>query len=261
MRHHEKTVEAFARSSREEPGVLGVVLVGSVARGTERADSDVDVYVVVTEDAFLRAREGDRISYTATAAATYLGGYVDVKLVSPTYLARAVESGDEPTRASFVGARVVWAEIPQLGAQLSRISEPGPEFFRPRCASFIAQMRLQGGYFLEQAEVRGDPYLLAWASLHMIAAADRALLSHHQVLFRGHKYLREMVGGLPSLPPGHERRVAQQLHAPTAARGREITRHVEDFHPWDLPRAGTLSRYIEETELAWFFGTIPPEYS
>lgn len=260
MRHHEETIEVFARASRAEPDILGVVLVGSVARGTERADSDVDVYVVVTDEAFRRAHEEDRLSYTATEGATYAGGYVDVKLVSPTYLARAVERGDEPTRASFVGARVVWSVLPRLDAQLSRISEPGPEFFHPRCASFIAQMRLQGGYFLGQAEERGDPYLLAWASLHMIAAADRALLSHHHVLFRGHKYLREMVGRLPSLPPGHERRVAEQLRAPTAARGREIMRHVEDFQPWDLPRTATLSRYIEETELTWLFGTIPPEY-
>jgi predicted nucleotidyltransferase len=261
MRHHEETIAAFTRETREEADVLGVVLVGSVARGTERADSDVDVYVVVTDEAFHRARASNRLSYTATAAATYTGGYVDVKLVSPDYLSRAVERGDEPTRASFVGARVAWSRVPELDEQLVRISEPGPEFFRPRCASFIAQMRLQGGYFLRQAEERGDHYLLAWASLHMIAAADRALLSHHRVLFRGHKYLRAMVGALPSLPSGHERRVAEPRRAPTAARGREIICHVEDFHPWELPRADTLSRYIEETELAWLFGTSPPEYS
>lgn len=261
MRHHEETVSALAATTRADPDALGLVLVGSVARGTERPDSDVDVYLVVIEDAFRRARENDRLSFTMAGPATYDGGYVDVKLVSPTYLDRAAERGDEPTRASFVGARVVWSRMPSLHVVLGSISDPGPDFFRPRAASFIAQMRLQGGYFLAQGEARGDPYLVAWSSLHMIAAADRALLSHHGVLFRGHKYLREMVRGLPSLPPDHEGLVSAQLREPTAARGREIMRHVEEFHPWDLAGESTLSRYIEETELAWLFGAIPPEYA
>ena len=45
MRHHEETIEDFtARAAR--PEVIGVVVVGSVARGDERTDSDVDVYLV-----------------------------------------------------------------------------------------------------------------------------------------------------------------------------------------------------------------------
>ncbi|QIG39487.1 nucleotidyltransferase domain-containing protein [Microbacterium sp. 4R-513] len=258
MQHHDDTVAAFAEASRRDPDAIGLVLVGSVARGTEGADSDVDVYLVVAEPAFHRARHSDRLSYTAPA--TYPGGYVDVKVISRDYLARAAEKADEPTRASFVGARVIWSQDPALDAVLARISNPGDEFFRRRATSFIAHMRLQGGYFLAQGEKREDPYLTAWASLHMIAAADRALLSTHRVLFRGHKYLREMVAALPGLPPDYERLVAAQLRRPTASRGRGIMRRIEDVREWDLPADATLSRYIEETELCWLFGTTPPEY-
>ena len=261
MQHQEDTLAAYAAEAGNEADALALVLVGSVARGTERPDSDVDVYLVVGEDAFARARDADRLSYIETDAATYEGGYVDVKVVSAAYLAAADERGDEPTRASLVGARVVWSRLPGLEGLVQRISDPGPEFFRARGASFIAQMRLQGGYFLGQGEKRDDPYLVAWASLHMISAADRALLSSGRVLFRGHKYLREMVGALPELPPGYERLIDAQLREPTAERGREIMRRVEAFRDWGLPAEATLSRYIEETELAWLFLTTPPEYA
>src|SRR5690349_12322445 len=152
MRHHDETLERFSDAAARRPDALGLVLVGSVARATERSDSDVDVYLVVCEEAFERARRDDRLSYTDSATATYAGGYVDVKVVSPAYLAAAADHGDEPTRASLVGARVIWSRMPHLDAALREISEPSDDYFRGRAASFIAQMRLQGGYFLAQGE-------------------------------------------------------------------------------------------------------------
>ena len=52
MQHHEETLAAYVESVRTRPETLGVVLVGSVCRGTERPDSDVDVYRVITDEAF-----------------------------------------------------------------------------------------------------------------------------------------------------------------------------------------------------------------
>ena len=55
MHHHEQTIDAFTTSQAVRPEVLGVVVIGSVARGDERPDSDVDVYLVVTDDAYAAA--------------------------------------------------------------------------------------------------------------------------------------------------------------------------------------------------------------
>ena len=62
--------------------------------------SDVDVYLVVTDDAFAAAQSARRVAYIDTEAATY-DSYVDIKLASPRYLQRAVAYADDPTRASF----------------------------------------------------------------------------------------------------------------------------------------------------------------
>ena len=50
MRHHEDTIAAYAAQVIDQPDTLALIVVGSVARGTERATSDVDVYLVVTDD-------------------------------------------------------------------------------------------------------------------------------------------------------------------------------------------------------------------
>jgi hypothetical protein len=43
VQHHEDTLAAYVRLVRHRPETLGVVLVGSACRGTERPDSVIDV--------------------------------------------------------------------------------------------------------------------------------------------------------------------------------------------------------------------------
>ena len=103
MDHHERAIERFTDRLATADTTLGVVVVGSVARGEERPDSDVDVYLVVTEDEFHRARAAKRLSYVTSEDVDYEGGYVDVKVASIDYLRRAVPTTspvDSSRRAS-----------------------------------------------------------------------------------------------------------------------------------------------------------------
>ena len=61
--------------------------------------------------------------------------------------------------AAFAGARVV--ELPASD-------------WSDRVAGFVAQCRLHGGYFLQQAYEHDDPLLLAHASVHLATSAARA---------------------------------------------------------------------------------------
>ena len=70
MRHHEDTIAAYAAQVIDQPDTLALIVVGSVARGTERATSDVDVYLVVTDEAFAAAQSARRVAYIDTEAAT-----------------------------------------------------------------------------------------------------------------------------------------------------------------------------------------------
>ena len=65
MRHHEETIENSPRSQPLGRTRSGVVVVGSVARGDERPDSDVDVYLVLTDDAYAAAARAGRIAYVS----------------------------------------------------------------------------------------------------------------------------------------------------------------------------------------------------
>jgi len=261
MRHHDETLAAYVAAVRQAPDAVGVVVVGSVARGTERPDSDVDVYLVVTGEAFARAGERNRLSYVDRDVATYAGGYVDVKLATEQYLQVAAERGDDPVRASLLGARVAWSRCDRLADLVARVPVVADDAWEARGASFVAQARLYGGYFLPQAAKLGNGFLRHHAAVHLATAAGRALLAYHRVLFRGPKYLEETLQGLDPLPDDHLGHVSRLLADPTPEEGRALLEALEAFHPWPLPREETLSVFVRDNELAWLTGTPPPEFS
>jgi hypothetical protein len=87
VRHHELTIDAFTANQALRPEVLGMVVLGSVARGDERPDSEVDVYLVLTDDAYAGAAESGVVAHVSNNGVTYDGGFVNVKLASLRYLA------------------------------------------------------------------------------------------------------------------------------------------------------------------------------
>src|SRR5438270_6764301 len=104
MQHHDEAAARFVIRMRGRAGVRAVLLTGSVATGRERADSDVDLVVVVDDEQWDAALRGGRIMYTETDGVGYEGGYFDVKLATPAILAAAAERGDDPVRDSLVTA-------------------------------------------------------------------------------------------------------------------------------------------------------------
>lgn len=254
MQHHEDTLTAYLERVRRTPDSLGLVVTGSVARGDERPDSDVDVALVVTEEAFARARGEDRLSYVEQDVATYPGGYVDVKVIGPSWLAAVRDHADEPTRASLRGARVVWTTLPDLAETLDAAAAASDDdAWRERLVTAVARMRLQGVYFLGQGRTLADPFLAHAAAVEFVRAAGQALLAHARVLYAGPKYLRSTVRRLPGLPADLPAAFDGLLGDPDPDRAREILVAVEQIVQAPLSPEATLGRFVADNELSWLW--------
>ena len=260
MRHHELTVAAFTRAQAKRPDTLGVVLVGSVARGEERPSSDVDVYLVVTDAAYDAAAAAGSVAWVSRDGVAYDGGYVDVKLASPAYLQRAVAEADDPTRASLVGARVTLDRMGGLADLLSAITVLPETTWTERVRSYRAQVELYGGYFLRQAAERRDEFLLHHAAVHACLAAGRLALARERQLFRGQKYLHADLASLQALPAGFLVQWQHLLTDPTPSASDALRATLDR---WLGGRPGldeTLGRFITDNELGWLTGRRPPEF-
>ena len=105
--HHEESLKIF----REREGVIALVFGGSVAKGMERPDSDLDGMVIVTDACYEELAKENRLAEVIPGHCTYEGGYFDVKYMTKEYLRQAAEKGSEPTRNSFVKSRVLLRRI------------------------------------------------------------------------------------------------------------------------------------------------------
>ncbi|MFK4762498.1 nucleotidyltransferase domain-containing protein [Microbacterium sp. ZW T5_45] len=259
MEHQERALAAYIDQVSADPDTVGVVLIGSLARGVEREDSDVDVYLIVTAEAFARAAGEDRWAWIDRRDLDYPGSYIDIKLADLEYLRTAVERGDDPTRASFAGARVVFSRSDELEGLVAGISVLGDEVWAERIRSHIAQAHLHGGYFLRQAEEHGDPFLLQHAAVHLTLAAARAALASAHRLMPGPKYIHALVREVPS-PEGFVDAWDAVVASPSIASANALIAQLDQWLGRDQSRDESLSVFIRDNELAWLRGTIPAEY-
>jgi hypothetical protein len=262
MEHHEDTLGAYVRRVKADPNAIAVIVVGSVALGTERPDSDVDVYLVVPDDVFDSAIATNRVIFVERSDAEYLGGYVDVKLATVAFLNAAAERGDDPVRASFEGARVAWVRDGyDIAGLVAAIPLLPPTVWESRAVSFISQVRLHGTDFLREAIALDNTFLLHHAAVHTVGAGGRALLALNRRLFRGPKYLDATLATLDRIPDGYGDLARQLITRPSQESADAYVQALETFHRWPVDRTASDSIFIRDNELAWLTGILPPELS
>ncbi|GAA2757870.1 nucleotidyltransferase domain-containing protein [Actinopolymorpha rutila] len=262
MQHHEDTLEMYVRRVKADPNAIAVILVGSVARGTERLDSDVDVYLVVPDDVFDSAIAAHRVIFDERFDATYPGGYVDVKLATVTFLDAAAERGDDPVRASFEDARVAWVRDGyDIADRVAAIPVLPPDVWESRAISFMSEVWWHGTDFLPQAVASDNTFLLHHAAVHTVSAGGRALLALNRTLFRGPRYLDATLAALDRIPDGYSTLARQLLTQPGRESADAYVQALESIHPWPVDRAASASIFIRDNELSWLTGILPPELS
>ncbi len=260
MRHHDEAIQRFATRTGRRPEVLGLALTGSLARGEERPDSDVDLVLVVDEPTWQAAVRAERIMYTETDGIGYEHGYYDVKLATVAQLTAAAERGDDPVRDSLATAKSLIDRgigLPELLRRAAVVSEAR---WQDLAASQLAQARLHGQYFLSHGLEHADPLLTAHAAVHLAVAAARTLLAVGHVRHPGPKQLLERVRDLPGAPAGFADALADLVTAPSRDRAAPVLAVIEGVAGAVLPASATLSRFVRDNELAWFTRVPPPEY-
>lgn len=138
--HHKESLRIMAEHYRRQPGVIALIFGGSVAKGIERPDSDLDGMAVVSQEEFDRRVATSTSTEMITGQCTYPEGYFDVKYITKDFLRLAAEKGSEPTRSSFYKAQVLFSDDPEIAPLIARIAEfqqsEKAENFVPMCRAF-----------------------------------------------------------------------------------------------------------------------------
>lgn len=197
-KHHEESLGNMIEHYKSTPGLVAIIFGGSVAKGNERPDSDIDGMVILEQQAYEQRVKTNQIVECISGECTYEGGYFDIKFMTKEFLKDAAIKASEPTRNSFVKARVVYTlddEIPEI---VSKIGIFQKEEREEKMLSFFSNLSLNYHYFLKDCKPEG--YMKLRTCSEILYSIYRMILQENEVLFPCNRRLEETVSALADKP-------------------------------------------------------------
>ena len=252
-RHHEESLKIMEDYFRNRQEVIALIFGGSVAKGTERPDSDLDAMVIVPDDYYEKLLAENRTAETIDGLCTYEGGYFDVKYMTKDYLRAAAEKGSEPTRNSFIKSRVLFSDDPEIAPLVAAIPVFQEKEMEEKMLSFYSDLQLNYHYFWKCCAPRG--YMRARTASEIVYSIYRLILQENKVLFPCNRRLEETVAGLADKPEGIVELCSRFCETMEDELADKI---VESYHAWtgyDYKKDSSIyqSRYCMDFEKWWLY--------
>jgi predicted nucleotidyltransferase len=249
--HHQRAIQCLKEYFAGQPGVLGVILGGSVAKGLERPDSDIDAMVVVTDARYKELQSQNLLSEVISGYCDYEGGYFDIKYMTKEYLLAAAQKGSEPTRNPFIKSRCILAPDPEIPSIVERIPVFQKQEKEDKMLSFYAALCLNRGYFWHYID---DPILRARVVSDIAFFGLRLLLEDQEVLFPCAKSLMKAVERLPHKPQDILEKCRIFVENPCDETKDAFVDPILECISYRPPEDynQVLSRYVEDNEQWWY---------
>jgi predicted nucleotidyltransferase len=248
--HHKQTIDRLAEHFKADENYLALIVGGSIARGLELENSDVDVILVATDEEYARRQPLDDLSYFNSEFCDYPGGYVDYKIVNLPYLREAAKRGSEPTRWAFKGAFVAYSHLEGLQELIEAIPVYQEGEHAEKLKSYYSQVLILI-YFVKEAAKRPNPYLLSYATTNLALFAAKLILAHNKMLFPGHKWLMEELKRAKQKPDNFIELLDQLLREPGLDSATALKDCMVAYRDWGMTYNQALTRFIEDVEVNW----------
>ncbi|HWT73574.1 MAG TPA: nucleotidyltransferase domain-containing protein [Mobilitalea sp.] len=250
--HHKIAIQNLVDYYRSQEGVIAIILGGSVAKGTERIDSDIDATIVVTEERYqeLKARNG--LADVVSGHCSYEGGYFDIKYESKSFLLEMAEKGSEPCRSSYISAKCLYSTDPEIQELVERIPVFQSKEKENKLFSFYSAFDLSFGYIWSTAAA-DNPYYKIRTAADIIYYGYRILLQENEVLFPSHRRLEETVARLNKKPDGIIEKAHRFLSELSDESKDDFVNSIRTFMSYTPPEDfwETLTRYIDDNQHWW----------
>ncbi|MFX1489172.1 MAG: nucleotidyltransferase domain-containing protein [Promethearchaeota archaeon] len=250
--HHKKAIEKLVESIKTDERYLALIIGGSVAKGMEREDSDIDVILVATDDEFEKRKKRNMFLYYETKFCDYQGGYIDGKVVDLQFLKDVAERGSEPARDAFRDSWIAYSKIPELESILQKI----PVFQRSeklkKIKKFYAQFEC-ANWIIKEAEKRNDEYLLTRGITDLILFGGRLILEHNEILYPFHKLFMQTLEKASDKPDNLVTLIEILLNDKNSRNAERLYETIKNFTKWEISEFWAI-RFLLDTEWAWIKG-------
>ncbi len=250
--HHKRAIDKLVESLKNDERFLALIIGGSVAKGMEREDSDIDVTLVATDEEFKKKKEQNMLLYYETKFCDYPGGYIDGKVVNLEFLQTVAERGSEPARDAFRKAWIGYSKIPELENLLEKIPIFQKEEKLEKIRKFYAKLET-ANWIIKEASRRNDDYLLTRGITDLILFGGRLILEHNEILYPFHKLFMQTLEKAPDKPENLMLLIDNLLKNRNIENAQTLFESIKNFKKWKLGEFWAI-RFLLDTEWAWIEG-------
>jgi len=249
---HQKAIEKFTQYIKKDPSFVALIIGGSIAKGLEREDSDIDGIIIATDEEYKKRQRRNRFLFYEPSFCDYSGGYAEGKIVNLEFLEIVAERGTEPARDAFKGAWIAYSEIPELENLLKRIPVFQKDDKIEKIRKFHAQFEV-ANWYVKEAERRNDPYLLNHAISDLVLFGGRMILEHNEILYPYHKWFMKALEEAPEKPKDLMVLVKKVLLERNSSNAQVLYDVIKSFRTWEIRGIANVG-FMLDTELAWLEG-------
>ena len=190
-KHHEESIENMIKHYRENKEIKALFLIGSVATGTARPDSDIDAVAIVSNGYYEKKKNNEGLEEVYWGKCTYEGGYFNVHYMTHDELTELDRNGSEVMRNMFSSTHALFCDEPDL----SELAAGIPVFQKDKALSkqfdFYCALRMLYNYYWNGCKPK------RFARFHVahgiVYYLYRLILIENEILFPSTRKLEEYV--------------------------------------------------------------------
>jgi predicted nucleotidyltransferase len=256
--HHRDAIAKFVARYASQESLLAILLVGSIAHGFEKPNSDVDLILVVDDDEYATRRRERKLTFSLWDICSYEGGYIDCKVADLAFLDLVAKQGSDPARYAFEGAQIVFSRLDDLDTTLGKIVRFPIEEKDSRRHRFISQV-LAWKWYLSQGVEKDNPYLIGLATHKLVLFACRIVLNENEMLFPFHKWLLARTKEAKNKPKHFDELIEKLIAHQDYAVAEELVESLLAFLKLEEKQVDWPNQYMVDSEFNWLYHQTPVE--
>lgn len=233
-KHHADSIENMIKHYRENPEIKALFLIGSVATGTERPDSDLDAVAVVSKEYSVQKKNNGGLEEVYFGKCTYEGGYFNIHYMTREDLERIAQSGTEPMRNMFSCAASLFCDEPALADLAAAIPVFQKNEAEAKKFRFYCTMRMFYNYFWKSCKPEG--FMRFHVANGIIYNLYRLILLENEILFPSVRKLEEYAKRAPNKPENIIQKCENFMKSLSDEDCAELIRNYEAWTVYDYPK-------------------------
>lgn len=249
-----ETLEIITEQGPKDATILGIILCGSIAKGTSNQHSDIDVFVVVTDEEWQRRIKAKDFFWGSISGLNIYKTFVDGKVVNIDLIKKIGKYGTEPIRSTFQNAKLLYCCNEQLNSLLTKT-----DIFKinNRNENIKKYYSLFKSNFHKADDDLSNLFLVKQCIIDTVFYACRLTLAYNNILYPCRKNLEKEIIHCPKKPERFIELMQEVLSSFSLEALQRFYNAVESYYDMYSMDNTIRKGYVLENELFWYFNIVP----